>query len=418
MIILVLILLIPAAMIESLIQERKSRKQEVISEIGAKWGQKQTLTGPIISIPYKNYYKDTNNDVSYSIKYAHFLPDSLNISGKMTPEIRYRGIYETVLYNARLELTGSFSYPQIDQLNIKSEDFIWSGTIISIGISDMRGITEQIDAKFNGNPISMNPGLETNDIYSYGVSAKIALPNQNDNYSFNYVINLNGSHQMDFIPVGKLTDVLITSDWTDPSFTGGYLPSTRIIDNNGFSANWKIFDLNRNYPQCWIGNSHNIDNSAFGVELFIPVDIYQKSIRTVKYALMFIVLTFIAFFFSEVMNRLKVHPIQYLLIGLAISIFYTLLISISEHTTFNFAYILSSLAVITLITGYAKSILKNNRMSAMVGSVLVILYGYLFIILQLEDYALLMGSIGLFIVLSLVMYITRKIDWYAIRFDK
>ena len=193
---------------------------------------------------------------------------------------------------------------------------------------------------------------------------------------------------------------------------------TRIIDNNGFSANWKIFDLNRNYPQCWIGNSHNVDNSAFGVELFIPVDIYQKSIRTVKYALMFIVLTFIAFFFSEVMNRLRVHPIQYLLIGLAISIFYILLISISEHTTFNFAYMVSSLAVIMLITGYAKSILKNNRMSVMVGSVLVILYGYLFIILQLEDYALLMGSIGLFIVLSLVMYITRKIDWYAIRFDK
>ena len=152
--------------------------------------------------------------------------------------------------------------------------------------------------------------------------------------------------------------------------------------------------------------------STFGVKLFSPVDIYQKSIRTAKYALMFIVFTFLAFLLSEFMNRLRVHPVQYLLIGLAIIIFYTLLLSISEQINFGASYLISAGAVISLITGYAKAILKKRVVTLMVGGILAILYAYLYILLQLEDYALLMGSIGLFIVLSVIMYVTRKIDWY------
>ncbi|MCP4580634.1 MAG: cell envelope integrity protein CreD [candidate division Zixibacteria bacterium] len=418
MIIIVLLLLIPAFMIESLIHEREYRKKEVIAEIGSKWGQEQTIAGPIISIPYKSFYKDKDGRAVYTIKYAHFLPDSIDLNGMLDPEMRYRGIYEAVLYKSQIELAGTFPFPEIERLNTSPDDIIWSGAFISIGITDMRGIKNQIVAEFNGDSISMSPGLESADIISSGVSAKISLADHKTSYPFKFKINLNGSHQINFVPVGRLNDITVSSTWPDPSFSGAYLPYERTIGKDGFSAKWKVLDLNRNYPQYWKGTKHQIDDSSFGVELFIPVDIYQKSMRTVKYAIMFIVFTFIAFFFSEIMKKVRVHPIQYLLIGLAIMIFYTLLISISEHTNFNIAYIISSISVIALITGYAKSILKKGSLALMVGGMLVILYGYLYIVLQLEDFALLMGSIGLFIVLALVMYFTRKIDWYAIKFEK
>jgi inner membrane protein len=186
------------------------------------------------------------------------------------------------------------------------------------------------------------------------------------------------------------------------------LPVERTVTEQGFTAKWKVLHLNRNYPQYWKGRGHDLSQSTFGVRLFRPVDIYQKSMRTAKYALMFIVFTFMAFFISEVMNRLRVHPVQYLLIGLAMIVFYTLLLSISEH-------LISAGAVIGLFSGYAKAILKNRAVTVMVSGVLAILYAYLYILLQLEDYALLMGSVGLFGVLSAVMYLTRKIDWYAIQ---
>jgi len=405
-------------MIESLIHEREKRKKEVTEEIGAKWGREQTLTGPVISIPYKAYYKDKDGNTVFSIEYAHFLPDSLDITGKLYPERRYRGIYETVLYNAQVDLTGSFSVPQIEQLGIQPEDIMWSEALITFGISDMRGIKDKIGALFNGDSLTMNPGLKSNDIFPAGISAGISWPNKTEICSFKFSLNLNGSEQINFLPLGRMTNVKVTSDWPDPSFLGAYLPYERNINKDGFEAQWKILDLNRNYPQSWKDNRYALNDSSFGIKLFIPVDIYQKSMRTAKYAIMFIVFTFIAFFFSEIMNKVRVHPIQYLLIGLAIMLFYSLLVSISEHTNFNFAYIISSISVIALITGYAKAILKKTNMSVMVGGILVILYGYLFVILQLEDYALLMGSVGLFVVLGLVMYLTRKIDWYAIKFEK
>ena len=418
MTILVLLLLLPAVMIRSLIREREDRKKEVTEEIGAKWGGEQILTGPVISIPYKAYYKDKDGQTGFSIEYAHFLPDSLDITGKLFPEKRYRGIYETILYNARVDLAGSFSAPLIEQLGVRPEDVIWPGALITVGISDMRGIKDELRATFAGDSLTMNPGLKSDDVFPSGVSAGISWPKKSDIYSFKFSLNLNGSQQISFLPLGKITKVEAASDWPDPSFTGAYLPYERNIDKNGFSARWNILDLNRNYPQSWKTNKYSIIDSAFGITLFTPVDIYQKSMRTAKYAIMFIVFTFIAFFFSEIMNRVRVHPIQYLLIGLAIMIFYSLLIAISEHTNFNFAYIVSSISVIGLITGYAKAILKKTKMSIMVGGILAILYGYLFIILQLEDYALLMGSVGLFVVLSLVMYFTRKIDWYDVKFEK
>jgi inner membrane protein len=260
--------------------------------------------------------------------------------------------------------------------------------------------------------------LKTTDIASSGVQSLIPLsPTQKDS-RFSLELNLNGSEQLRFIPMGETTRVNLESTWPSPSFNGAFLPVSRQVSNNGFSATWNILHLNRNFPQFWVGNQYMVGESSFGLRLLITADIYQKSIRISKYAVMFIVFTFSAFFFSEVISRKRVHPIQYILIGLAIILFYVLLLSLSEHLNFDLAYILSAAAITTIITGYSRGILKSNYFALTVFGILIVLYAYLYIVLQLEDYALLMGGIGLFMVLTTVMYITRKIDWYSLDKDQ
>jgi inner membrane protein len=414
---LILVLLIPASMVESLIHERENRKHEVIDEINHKWGQAQTISGPVISIPYLKHVEGKHGKTTTVTKYMHILPDTVNIKSHITPEVRYRGIYEAVLYNTILSIDGTFPRAPIAELRIPPENIVWPAAFISVGITDMRGLKERIAATFDGKSLSMEPGIETADVITSGVSSGIRLDNSRKQYPFQFQLNLNGSRQIHFSPVGKVTTVTASSQWRDPSFGGAFLPVERKVSEQGFSAKWKVLHLNRNYPQYWKNNSHDLAGSAFGVHLFSPVDVYQKSTRMAKYALMFIVFTFMAFFISEVMNRLRVHPVQYLLIGLSIIIFYTLLLSISEQLNFGAAYLISACAVISLITGYAKAILKNNQVTLMVGGILSTLYAYLYILLQLEDHALLMGSVGLFGVLAVAMYLTRKVDWYALQLE-
>lgn len=415
--ILLLVLLIPKSMVTSLMSERQGRRQTVIREINQKWGKDQLITGPFFTIPYKAYFTDENDILRYRIEHLHILPENLNISGIVEPETRYRGIYEAVLYNTQLTLAGSFIPPVLTQTGINPENILWDQAVLSLGITDMRGIQDTIEMKFADAVYPVNPGLETNDLAGSGVRAAIPFPTGPDSHAFSVQLDLNGSEQLQFIPVGKETTVALESRWPSPSFNGAFLPVERDVSDTGFNARWKILHLNRNFPQIWENGSYTVRASEFGLELIITADIYQKSMRILKYAIMFIVFTFSALFFSEIISRHRLHPIQYLLIGLAIILFYVLLISMSEHFSFDTAYILSALAITVMITGYSRGITGHNRFTALVGALLVILYGYLYIVLQLEDYALLMGSIGLFIVLGTVMYITRKIDWYTLGKD-
>lgn len=415
---LVIVLLIPTSMISYLMRERESRRDSVVQEINQKWGNSQTITGPFFTVPFKSFYKDEKDELKFNIHYLHILPEKIYISGKIDPQIRYRSIYEAVLYNTQIDINGNFTIPILNQSNIAPENVLWEKAIFSIGITDMRGIRDNIIIKFNEKNYKASPGLKTNDIVSSGVQCVIPLSPTKNESTFSLQLNLNGSEQIHFIPVGKTTSVNLKSTWPSPSFNGSFLPATREITDKGFSADWNILHLNRNFPQFWEGNQYKVNESSFGLKLLITADIYQKSIRISKYALMFIVFTFSAFFFSEIINKKRVHPIQYILIGLAIILFYVLLLSISEHLNFDYAYILSAVAITTIITSYSKGISKNNHFTLIVCGILIILYAYLYIVLQLEDYALIMGSIGLFIVLTTVMYITRKIDWYSLDRDQ
>ncbi|MBU0483635.1 MAG: cell envelope integrity protein CreD [Proteobacteria bacterium] len=411
---LVVVLLIPSAMVSSLMHERESRRDGVVGEINQKWGGSQTITGPFFTVPYKSYYKDEKGQEKFNILYLHILPEKLDIVGEMAPEVRYRGIYEAVLYNTRLEIAGNFAMPPLGQTDIDPKNVMWDKAVFSVGISDMRGIKDSIVVNYNNQAYKVSPGLKTMDLAGAGVQAVIPLSLNSTENNFSLRLDLNGSEMLHFVPVGEKTEVALKSSWPSPSFNGAFLPATREVSDQGFSALWRVLSLNRNFPQFWQGGSYKVKEASFGLNLIITADIYQKSTRISKYALMFIVFTFAAFFFSEVINRNRVHPIQYLLIGLAIILFYVLLLAISEHLSFDLAYIISALAITATITGYSQGILKNKHFTLTVSAILAVLYAYLYIVLQLEDYALIMGGIGLFIVLATVMYITRKIDWYAL----
>jgi inner membrane protein len=421
--VLILILLIPVSMIQSLISERETNHSEAIREVSSKWGEQQTLTGLILTVPYRTYEKEyvKESDEKFklveSIRYAHFLPDSLDISGVVSPELRYRGIYEVIVYNSKIELSGQFVFPKFEDWNIDKKDILWKDAFISLGLSDLRSIQENISIDLNDKQYLFNPGVETKDVIQNGISTRVKL-NEKDTssvYTFSVKLDFNGSSNLSFIPLGKITKVKLNSNWKSPSFDGAFLPDKREINKDGFTAFWKVLHLNRPYPQRFRGNIEGINESSFGVNLIVPVDEYQKSMRSAKYAVIFIVLTFLIFFFVHILNGVRIHPIQYIIVGLALCVFYTLLIALSEHLAFGLSYLISSFSIICLITLYSNSIFDNKRLTLLICLILIILYIFIYSIIQMEDYALLIGSIGLFIVLGIVMYLTRKIDWYSIK---
>jgi len=409
---LTLTLLIPSVLIQNLISERKNRRNSVAGEISQKWGREQTIVGPIITVPYKYYYK-TGNKVEHVIRYAHFLPDNLNIKGVVTPEVRYRGIYKVIVYNSKLSISGNFASLNLNSLNVPPEDFLLNDAFVSVGISDMTGIKDFIKINWDNKEYLANPGIASNDVLKSGISISPNL-NTGPKSHFDFELNLNGSSGLLFSPVGKQTNVQLTSDWPNPSFTGNFLPVEREVNASGFTSRWKVLHLNRNFPQQWLGANKEVSKSTFGVNLLPSVDEYQKTMRTAKYAIMFISLTFLTFFMIELLSKKIIHPVQYLLIGFALLIFYTLLLSISEYLVFKLAYLIAATVIILLITVYSYSVLSDKIKTGIILGVLIILYGYLYILLQLQDYALLFGSIGLFVVLALVMFLTRKIDWFEI----
>lgn len=228
---------------------------------------------------------------------------------------------------------------------------------------------------------------------------------------FSSTIKLKGSKKLFFSPVGKQTTVEMSSTWKSPSFAGDQLPDSSVIDSKGFKANWESLGHSRPFPQHWKTATYNLEAFAFGADLFIEVNGYQQTMRSVKYAILCILLTFAAFFLIEIQNSKSLHPLHYALVGFALILFYTLLLSFSEYIGFNLAYVIASAATIGLITWFAKSLLGSFRLSAVLSVVLVLLYSYVFTILQLQDYALLFGSIGLFLALAVVMYFSKKFKW-------
>jgi inner membrane protein len=346
---------------------------------------------------------------------AYILPSKLLAEGKMSPKNLHRGIYEVVVYDSRLSFSGQFN--KISEYLKEMDDYevFLEEAFLTVHISDLRGIKEKVVFKWNDKVKDVDPGSNIPSLINSGITVPIVVDTgETKDNSFAFNLQLQGSQHLGFIPLGKETNILLTSDWQDPSFSGAFLPDDRTVDEEGFVADWKVLELNRNYPQFWIGNRNvdEIQKSSFGVDLLLPTNDYQKSMRSAKYALLAISLTFLTFFLVEIFNKRKVHPFQYILIGLALILFYTLLVSISEHASFEIAYLISSISVISIIALYAVSILQNIRQTIVLVIILCFTYTFVYVTLQVQDYALLIGSIGLTAILAFTMYITRKINWY------
>jgi inner membrane protein len=421
---LILVLLIPTSMLQSLITERESTRNTAVAEVSSKWGAEQIIGGPVLSVPFETMVKDENGQAQRQTEYAHFLPDELQFDGSIKPEKRSRGIFTVMLYNTRLKIKGRFKKPSVAALGLSASAMQWDKAVFLLGISDVKGVREAIAVRINGQSVDAEPGIPGSDILPSGVSIPLAL--NADTYAFETTLNLNGSTQLSFLPLGKETRVRLQSPWSTPSFTGTFLPDQRRITTSGFEANWKVLQFNRNFPQQGIGNfltksgrgavvspgQQPSELPAFGVKLLLPVDEYQKTMRSAKYGIMFVMLTFVAFFFVEILDRRRIHPIQYLLVGFAICLFYLLLLSISEHMPFDWAYLIGSVIILVLITSYVRYVFRNLRLTLLFSTVLALLYGFFYSLLQLEDYSLLLGSFGLLLILGVIMYLTRHIDWY------
>ncbi|MDA8990347.1 cell envelope integrity protein CreD [Opitutales bacterium] len=430
-----LILTIPLFVV---INDREDRRDEVVEEISSKWGRDQTIYGPVLTVPYHhtivNRSSNGRSSTTKKTQFLHFLPDNLEINATVVPEMKYRGIFETVVYESVLRIRGSFRDLDWDLARVEETEILKERASLCIGIPDVRGIREATSITFLGQKFEAKPGLPTQEVLSSGISSLINLKDDNGSMVFDIELHLDGSSSLAFSPLGKTTSIEMNSPWTTPSFDGAFLPLEKNIGTDGFSAFWKVLHLNRSIPHAWTGAAPSsggganwkngqlfagpaniLGDFAFGVKFYLPNDVYQKTTRMAKYAILFLVFGFTSFFFTEILQKAQVHPIQYLLIGFAILVFYLLLLSLSEHFGFDRAYLVSTAAVVFLIGSYASAILSSQKLAISVSAVLSILYGYLYVILQLESYALLMGSLGLFGALTLAMFFTRKIDWYSLR---
>ena len=408
MAVLTLILMIPLAIVGELVNDRSIRHDDTVFDIGNEWSGPQTLLGPVVVVPFlsSEYVSGDNPERLTTLRHAFFLPETLNITGTIEPEIRYRGIYQTILYTADLTISGTFPGADFSTWSVEEDAIRWQEAFIAFGITDMRGIKDEILLNWSDTTLAFGSGMqEAGRLVPAGISSRIAADTPSE-FSFN--LKLDGNDELLFVPVGKTTHVELSSSWDAPSFGGAFLPDERTVTDDGFSASWQVLDLNRPFGQSWRDETTLLLDSAFGLSLHPPVDQYRKTQRSTRYGFLLVGLTLLAFFLIELRMGLRAHPFQYILIGLDLCLFFLMLLSLGEHLPFNSAYIISGVATIGLAALYAGTIYRSSNIGVLTAGILVILYTFIFLLLQLQGYALLAGTIGLLLLLALTMYLTRN----------
>ncbi|MGH7964790.1 MAG: cell envelope integrity protein CreD [Candidatus Binatia bacterium] len=416
---LLLLLQIPIDMVQGLTSEREARRDQAVEEVTAKWGKEQSLIGPVIVVPYVRRIEESRNGekkVHTTPYHAYFLPEELVVDGQIHSEVRQRGIFEVPVYRASLVMKGRFSRPLFSDWDINPDDVAWDRAQLFVRISDVRAIQNMAALQWNGNELPFLPGTGDFGGGSPGIHASLKDHVRDEQFTFSLPFELNGSMGIFFAPSGRNTTVNLQANWSDPSFQGNWLPSNRTVTPKGFHATWTIPALGHNFPRRWTSESGlvKVDTAPqFGVTLVSLVDHYRMAQRSIKYEHLFLVLTFLSLWLFEVLVKIRIHPLQYVLVGAGMCLFYLLELSLAEHLGFIAAYVIASAAVVGLITTYCVAVVQTVSRAAIIGAVVTALYGYLYVLLLNEDYALLVGSIGLFLTLAMVMYLTRKVDWYG-----
>ena len=409
------VFLIPQFLLRNLVSERKDTENEAETEVFEKWAGPQTVTGPVIKVDYSlEWQKDGKKE--YRTK--AILPEQLDVKGHAKTKTLKRGIYDFAVYETSLNITGQFKLPKDFEKIQEEHEWCFEKARIVVGLPNLRGLSDNVVLHLGDTTYDMV--AETGDLKGLSCEVDLSRLLEGETVDFSLVLPFKGSGNLMFAPVGQTTTVSLTSDCVTPSFNGYYLPDERQVTDTGFQAEWKVLAINRDYPQVLDDSflrfndysTTTFDESTFGVELKVPVEQYLQSDRAIKYAFLIILLTFAAVFFVEMRKAKPVHPVQYLLVGIALTIFYTLLLSFSEHMNFGLSYLIASVMTIGLIVAFMASVTKDKKTALGIGLLLTVLYAFVYVLLQLESYALLVGSVGLFIILGIAMFATQKIDWY------
>lgn len=430
--VLILLLLIPLGMITGVLSDRLNRRNEAVYDITSSWGKQQCVIGPVLGIPYQYKFKtikeiagadskvEKREVEETAIGIAYFLPETLNVISDAETQMLHRGIYDAAVFRAQIKLSGKFAPPDFGALKIDIKDVQWKDAFVSFALNDLRGTREAIVLDWGGTkkpllPGSQVPGYTTGGTAMLGDAKPMGAP-----VDFSIPLDFNGSEGIYFAPFGVQNEATLKSNWPDPAFRGAFLPADRSVRSDGFDAKWKVSYYGRDYPQSWTSRTGNerfttqaVAQSMFGAQFLSILDAYRYVERSIKYGVLFLVLVFTTFFLFEVTARQKIHPLQYLMVGAALCLFYLLLLSISEFVGFGLAYLIAAAASTILITWYCRFFLGGGVRTLIIGAGLAGVYTFLYITLRQQDYALLMGAIALFILLAVVMYVTRKIDWYA-----
>ncbi|GAB3218599.1 cell envelope integrity protein CreD [Algoriphagus aestuariicola] len=411
---IVAILLIPQSMTLNLIQERQSRMEEAEEDVSSKWSRSQTLAGPFLGVPFyqiKQTETAGQTKTTKELRTAYFFPEDLAILGKLEAQSLHRGIFDVVVYSGDLELNAKFQPLPLGKLSLQPDQMLWDQAALYLGLSDLRGIGENPQIKIDGTTFAAEPFSDEKTLLK-GLQIPLQLDSANLGFDFSGKLKVKGSREFQVAPVGKTTQMQLSGNWPSPSFQGEFLPEFRELTEESFSSHWKVLHFNRPFGQEFIGKIPVVENSAFGLSLKLPADQYQQSVRTSKYAVLIIILSFLSLFLMEVFTKKRIHPLQYTLVGFSLVLYYTLLIALSEQLGFQLAYFLASTATVGLLAGYAKSLFGNLKTTALFAGILIVFYSFIFVIVKQQEYALLIGSIGLFVALATTMFISRKIDWY------
>lgn len=423
---LTLLLMIPLLMIEGQIRDRSQRQTQVQQNIAQTSAGPQTLVGPVLAIRYRELgAPETVKDpvtgqlstLQRKLERTLVLPASqLDIRGQATVETRSRGIYQARLYHLNLALQGQVAIPA--HLGLGAQvNLIDAHAVLLLGITDLRGVDNDPEVLINGSKrqFATPKNREFSEALA-GSQLQVDLGPVDlaraASISFAFPLKLTGTEALSIAPTAEANTIHLTSDWRHPSFQGRFLPRQRSISTQGFEAQWEVSHLARNLDAALQANQHG--SEVLGISFMDPVNVYLQSERAVKYGSLFIILTFAAFFLGEILRRRPMHPLQYLLAGLALALFFLLLIALSEHLSFLLSYLIAATACIGLITAYLSGVLGGNRPALAFGAGFTGLYGVLYGVLLSEDNSLLMGSVLLFVALGAIMLSTRRLDWYKL----
>lgn len=414
--VLALLLMIPLAQVNDLVGERQGRAADATRQIAERWGAPQVISGPVLVVPVR-YRQQQEKGVVVVEEKEYLLPDTLSVQATLAPELRRYGIYETAVYTAEAKIVGRFNPVDLAALTSDGREPQWQRVQLRVPIADVRGIRHISSLHVGSREVDFGPddsglaGIATITAPLALDSTMLAQP-----VPFAFELTLAGTERFSALPLARHTQLRVDGTWPDPGFDGAFLPTAHRVDAKGFEASWQVLDLSRRIAQRWHEGevaSLSLADSAFGVSLVRPANAYQQNVRAGKYGVLFIALTFVAFFLFEVLRGLSVHPVQYLLVGLALCTFYVVLLALSEQVGFGAAYALAAAATVAMVGGYAAAALAQRRAGFVLGGLLAVIYALLYGLVSSEDYALLMGSLALLLAVAALMILTRRVDWYA-----